>query len=78
MKYKSLFLFAVIGGIIGLIFHLIWHFKNRVQLFTFASHNIAGTLYILSGMIIGVFLWYLCNTKEKCSKFIKQLKSILK
>lgn len=63
INYKSVFLFAAIGGIIGFLFHLIWHFEYGVPLFTFAPHNVAGTLYTLIGMVIGVFIWYLLNRK---------------
>ena len=63
-KYKSAFLFAVIGGIIGFILHLNWHFKYNAQLFSFSPHIITGTLYTIVGIIIGLFIWYLLNRKE--------------
>ena len=63
-KYKSKFLFAVVGGVIGLIFHLSWHFKYNIQLFSFSPHVITGTLYTIIGIIIGLIIWYLLNKKE--------------
>ena len=64
MKYKSLLLFAVIGGIVGFIFHLIWHFRLGIELFSFAPHIIGGVVYTVAGIIIGIFLWYLLNRKS--------------
>lgn len=64
IEHKSVVLFAVIGGIIGFSFHLIWHIKYDVELFTIAPHNILGTLYTVIGAIIGIFVWYLVNKKS--------------
>lgn len=62
---KNLFIFAITGGIVGFIFHLVWHFKLNISLFIFSSHILNGIFYTLIGIIIGVFMWYLINKNEK-------------
>ena len=63
-KYKSKFLFAVIGVVIGFMFHLNCHFKYNVQLFSFSPHVISGTLYTIIGIMIGLFIDYLLYRKR--------------
>lgn len=64
MKFKLIFLFALIGGILGLTSHLIWHFRFNIELFNFGPHAITGTLYTIIGIIIGIFAWYLLNRRD--------------
>lgn len=63
MGYKSVLLFAVIGGVLGLVFHLIRHFMLDIELLSFAPHNLWGVIYTVIGMIIGISVGYLLNRK---------------
>lgn len=54
MKYNSVFIFAAIGGILGFIFHLIWHFSLDIELFGFATHITWGVIHTVIGIIIGI------------------------
>ncbi len=63
MKYSLIFLFALVGGILGFIFHLIWHFKLGIELFVLSSHVLTGILHTVIGMIISVFVGYLVGRK---------------
>lgn len=63
-KYKSLFLFVVVGGIVGFVFHLLWHFWFDIELFNFAPHIIRGIIHTAIGMLIGLLAWYLFNRKS--------------
>lgn len=64
IKYKSAFFFAAISGILGFVFHLIWHFMLNIELFSFAPHNLWGFIHTVIGIIIGIFAWYLLNRKS--------------
>ena len=64
-KYKSVFLFAVIGGIIGFSFHVIWHCKSGIKLFNLAPHVVSGTVYTVIGVIVGVAISYLLKMGVK-------------
>lgn len=61
MKYKSVLIFVVIGGILGFVFHLIWHFRIDIELFSFAPHIITGIIHTAVGMIMGLGVWALHN-----------------
>lgn len=64
MKYKSLLLFTWIGGIVGLIFHLIWHNILGISLLTFASHIALGIIHTLIGAVIGALTGFLIKRKQ--------------
>ena len=64
IKYKSAFLFGVVGGMIGVIFHLVWHYENNIKLFNYSSHIMSGIAYTIIGVIVGIFIWYLLNLKQ--------------
>lgn len=65
---KSVFLFIVGGGVIGFIFHLIWHYTYNIQLFNFDSHIVQGTLYTLIGIVLGIFIWFLLQEITRIKK----------
>lgn len=50
--------FAIIGGAVGFGFHLVWHYSTGTELFTFAPHNIQGTLFTIIGVIVGILISY--------------------
>jgi len=62
-KYGKLFLFVVIGGILGFTFHLIWHSILNISLFSYSSHIINGIFHTVIGIITGIFVWYLLKRK---------------
>lgn len=65
MKNKLEFLLAIIGCIVGFIFHLVWHFKLNIILFSFSSHIINGTIYTGIGGLVGLLIGYLISLMRK-------------
>lgn len=63
MKYRLIFLFALVGGILGFISHLIWHFKLGIQLFIFSPHILTGIFHTVIGIIIGGIIGYIMHRK---------------
>lgn len=56
MVKSKKFLFIIIGGISGLILHLVRHFGLNIPIFSFSSHIIEGIIYTIVGMIIGLII----------------------
>ena len=64
-KMKTTYLWILVGGIVGLSFHLRWHSVQGVSLFSFAPHVISGFTYTLIGAAIGLSIGYLIKGKKK-------------
>ncbi len=63
MKYKLII--ALVGGIAGFTFHLIWHFKLNIPLLFFSSHISTGIFHTIIGIIIGGLIGYFIEKKRK-------------
>lgn len=57
MKKLKITTFAILGGILGFAFHLTWHSFTGVNLLSIGPHAIQGTVYTLTGTIIGILLY---------------------
>lgn len=64
MKNKIIYLLALVGGILGFTFHLIWHSVLEISLFTFSAHIFNGIIHTLIGAIIGSLIGFSIKKKQ--------------
>lgn len=50
---KRNIIFGVVGGLIGLGIHLLWHRLTDVELFDFGLHVVQGVIFSGFGILIG-------------------------
>ena len=63
MKKSRIIIFAIIGGVVGLSVHLLWHSLLSIELFTAGPHVTTGTIFTVVGIIIGAILYFLIPKK---------------
>ena len=58
-KKSRIIIFVIVGGIFGLIVHLVWHSSTGINIFSVGPHVIKGIVHTSVGMIMGAIVYWL-------------------